>query len=111
MRYEELTEKIIGVFYRVYNEIYERALAFEFKDEGLSFERQVPINVFYKGKNMGDYYTDFIVEGKVIVEVKAIIEIGEAEGIQLLNYLKATGIKIGLLINFGEKAEFKRRVY
>ena len=110
MRYEELTEKIIGVFYRVYNEIYERALAFEFKDEGLSFERQVPINVFYKGKNMGDYYTDFIVEGKVIVEVKAIKEIGEAEGIQLLNYLKATGKEVGLVLNFGREAEIKRKV-
>jgi len=98
MRHEELTESIIGVFYKVYNElgygflekVYERALAFEFREEGLIFERQVPISVLYKGEIMGDYYADFIVDGKVIVEVKAIKEIGEAEGIQLLNYLRRT---------------------
>ena len=118
MKHEELTERIIGVFYRVYNElgfgflekIYERALAFEFKEEGLVFERQVPIKVFYKGEVMGDYYADFIVEGKVVVEVKAIKEIGEAEGIQLLNYLKATGKEVGLVLNFGREAEIKRKV-
>ncbi|MFH0711966.1 MAG: GxxExxY protein [archaeon] len=118
MKHEELTEKIIGVFYRVYNElgygflekIYERALAYEFKVEGLSFERQVPISVFYKGENMGDYYADFIVDGRVIIEIKAIKEIGEAEGVQLLNYLKATGKEVGLVLNFGREAEIKRKV-
>ena len=60
---------------------------------------------------MGDYYADFIIEGKVVVEVKAIKEIGEAEGIQLLNYLKATGSGVGLLLNFGREAEIKRKVY
>ena len=119
MKHEELTERIIGVFYKVYNElgygflekIYERALALEFKLGGLSFERQVPIKVFYKGEWMGDYVADFIIEGKVVVEIKAIKEIGEAEGIQLLNYLKATGRGVGLLLNFGREAEIKRKVY
>jgi GxxExxY protein len=119
MKYEEVTERIIGLFYKVYNElgygflekIYERALALEFKGEGLVFERQVPIKVFYAGEVMGDYVADFIVEGKVVVEVKAIKEIGEVEGIQLLNYLKATGNGVGLLLNFGRKAEIKRKVY
>ena len=117
MKYEELTERIIKVFFLVYNElgygflekIYERALAFEFRKEGLVFERQVPIKVLYKGESMGDYYADFIVEGKVIVEVKAIKEIGDAEGIQLLNYLRATGKEVGLVLNFGREAEIKRR--
>jgi len=119
MKHEELTEKIIGVFYRVYNElgygflekVYERALAFEFKKEGLVFERQVPIKVLYKGEVMGDYVADFIVDGKVIVEVKALQEVGGAEGAQLLNYLRATGNSVGLLLNFGRKAEVKRKVY
>jgi len=118
MKHEELTEKIIGCFYKVYNvlgygfleKIYERALAYEFRVEGLSFERQVPIKVFYKGESMGDYCADFIVEGEVIVEVKAIKEIGEAESVQLLNYLRATGKEVGLVLNFGRKAEIKRKV-
>ena len=119
MKYEELTERIIGAFYRGYNElgygflekVYERALAFELKREGLAFERQVPIKVFYQGEVMGDYVADFVVEGKVIVEVKALQEVGGAEGAQLLNYLRATGNSVGLLLNFGRKAEVKRKVY
>ena len=119
MKHEELTERIIGVFYRVYNElgygflekVYERALAFEFREAGLSFERQVPIKVLYKGEAMGDYVADFIVEGKVIVEVKAMIGLTGIDEAQLLNYLKATGNGVGLLLNFGRKAEVKRKVY
>ena len=119
MKHEELTERIIGVFYRVYNElgygflekVYERALAFEFREAGLSFERQVPIKVLYKGEDMGDYVADFIVEGKVIVEVKAMIGLTGIDEAQLLNYLKATGNGVGLLLNFGRKAEIKRKVF
>ncbi|MFH0711612.1 MAG: GxxExxY protein [archaeon] len=119
MKYEELTEKIIGAFYRVYDElgygflekVYERALAVEFGSLGLRFERQVPINIVYRKVVVGDYCADFIVEGKVVVEIKAIRELGGAEEKQLLNYLRATDKGVGLLLNFGQKPEVKRKVY
>ena len=119
MKYEELTEKIIVAFYRVYNElgpgflekVYERGLALEFKNEGLIFERQVPMKVFYKGDVIGNYVADFVVEGKVVVEIKAIREITEMDGRQLLNYLKATNNDVGLLLNFGKEPEIKRKIY
>ena len=119
MKYEELTERIIGVFYRVYNvlgygfleKVYENALCIELRKEGLSFESQVPIRVFYDGEIVGDYVADFIVEGKVVVEVKASSGLGGADEAQLLNYLKATGKDVGLLLNFGKKAEVKRRIF
>ena len=119
MKHEELTEKIIGCFYRVYDElgygflerVYERALAVEFSILGLRFERQVPIKVVYRGVAVGEYFADFIVEGKVIVEIKAIRELSGADEKQLLNYLRATNKGVGLLLNFGQKPEIKRKVY
>jgi len=119
MKYEELTEKIIGAFYQVYDDlgfgflerVYERALAVEFGILGLMFERQVPIRVVYRDVLVGEYYADFVVDGKVIVEVKAIRELSGADGKQLLNYLRATDKEVGLLLNFGQKPEVKRKVY
>jgi len=119
MKHEELTERIIGVFYRVYNElgygflerVYENALKIEFGKEGLSFESQVPIKVYYDGEVVGDYIADFIVEDKVIVEVKANCGLGTSDECQLLNYLTSTDKEVGLLFNFGEKAEVRRKVY
>lgn len=120
MKHEELTEKIIGVFYEVYRtlgcgfleKVYENAMAFEFERRGIKFGKQVPVEVCYKGRIAGDYIADFIVEGKVIVEVKAVRELCGINEAQLLNYLKGTGIEVGLLFNFsGKEPEFKRRVY
>lgn len=119
MIYEELTEEIIGIFYKVYNElghgflekIYENALALEFRKVGLEFAQQVPIRVLYEGEVMGDYFADFVVDGKVVVEVKANCGLGENDEKQLLNYLRATDKDVGLLLNFGEKADVKRKVY
>ena len=119
MKDEELTEKIIKAFYRVYNSlgygflerVYERALAVEFGKMGLVFGRQVPIKVVYEEVVVGDYVADFIVEGKIVVEVKAIRELTDCDGKQLLNYLRVTGKEVGLLLNFGRKADFKRRVF
>jgi len=118
-KHKELTEKIIGCFYRVYNtlgsgfleKIYENALALEFSEVGLSFIKQAPVRVFYKNKIMGDYFADFIVDGKVIVEVKALKNFCGSEEAQLINYLKATGIEVGLLLNFGKEAGIKRMVF
>lgn len=119
MLHGELTNKIIGIFYRVYNvlgfgfleKVYENALAYEFKKEGLSFLKQAPICVLYEGEVMGKYFADFVVEGKVIVEVKADKFLGEDSEKQLLNYLRATGLEVGLVLGFGKKADIKRKVF
>ena len=113
-----MTEKVIGAFYEVYNvlgsgfleKVYENALAVEFEEEGLKFRKQVPIEVLYKGKNVGDYFADFVVEGKVVVEVKALSEFSGNEKGQLLNYLRGTDLEVGLVLNFGREAGVKRKV-
>lgn len=119
MERDEITEAVIGAFYEVYNvlgfgfleKVYEMALACEFARLGLGFSRQVPIEVCYKGDVVGEYCADFLVEGEVIVEVKAIIGLTGSDEAQLLNYLKATGKSVGLLLNFGKKAEVRRRIF
>jgi GxxExxY protein len=118
-KYIELTEKIINIFYKVYNrlgygfleKVYENALMIEFKKEGIPAVSQSAIKVLYEGEIIGEYYADILVANKVIVEIKATKRlIGEHEA-QLLNYLKATNIEIGLLLNFGTKPEFKRKAF
>ncbi len=79
--------------------------------EGLSFEKQAAIEVLYDEKVVGNYIADFIVDGKIIVEVKAVVQLCGKEENQLLNYLTATDKEVGLLLNFGEKAQIKRKVY
>ncbi len=125
MEYEKLTEKIIGCFYKVYNilgygfleKVYENALAIEFEKIGLKFGKQVRIEVLYDEKIVGDYVADFIVssrddsdepDGKVVVEIKAMLGINGIHKAQVINYLKATGNGIGLILNFGKKAEVGR---
>jgi len=115
----EVTEKIIGAFYKVYNslgygfleKVYERALAVEFGRVDLKFGRQVPIDVCYEEVVVGNYVADFIVEGSIVVEVKAIREITECDGKQLLNYLRVSGKRLGLVLNFGREAEVKRKIF
>lgn len=119
MEQGDLTEKIIAVFYEVYNvlgsgfleKVYERGMKVEFDKLGVEVVAQCPIKVGYKGHVIGDYVADFVVDGKVVVEIKAKRELDSVDEAQLLNYLKATGLKVGLLLNFGKKPEFKRRVY
>lgn len=114
-----MTEKIIGCFYNVYNtlgygfleKVYERALAIEFEKVGLKFGRQVPVDVCYEGKVVGEYVADFIVEDRVVAEIKAIRELTECDGKQLLNYLRVTGNRVGLVLNFGREAEVKRKIF
>lgn len=118
MKHEDITNRVIGCFYRVYNtlgydfseKVYENALAIEFEEEGLSFGKQVPLAVLYKGRNAGDYFADFIVEGEVVVEVKALVEFSGKEKGQLLNYLRATDKEVGLVLNFGREAGIKRMI-
>jgi len=119
MKYEDLTEKVINVFYKVYNtlgygfleKIYEKAMIIEFERMGLNYINQAPVKVYYEGEVIGDYIADFIVENKVIVELKAIRQLTKADENQLLNYLTATGLEVGLLLNYGEKPEIKRKVF
>ena len=118
MKYEEITNKIIEAFYKVYNElgygflekVYENALVYELTKMGLDVRNQFTITVLYDDIIVGDYYADIVVENKVIIELKAAKILCEEHEIQLVNYLKATDIEVGLLLNFGEKAEFKRKV-
>ena len=118
MECEDITGKIIKAFFKVYNELgfgfleraYENALMIEFDELGLKYVNQHPVVVIYRGKVVGNYVADFFVEGKVIVEIKAIREIGAAEKNQLLNYLSCSDKEVGLLLNFGLKPEFCRKI-
>ncbi len=117
--HSELTERVIQVFYKVYNtlghgfleKVYENAMFHELTSAGLHVKRQQPINVFYDGVEVGSYYVDLIVEGLVIVELKAAESICEEHECQLINYLKATNVEVGLLLNFGKKPQVKRKVH
>jgi GxxExxY protein len=91
--------------------VYENALMFELLNSGLSVEKQKPINVFYDGKLVGEYFADLIVNNSVIIELKAAESIVEEHELQLINYLKATEIEVGLLLNFGKKPEIRRKIF
>jgi GxxExxY protein len=118
-KYKEITDIILRSFYEVYNElgngflesVYENALHIVLTGYGLYVERQKGINVFFRGKIIGDFKADLIVNEKVIIELKAVRALDPAHEAQLINYLKATDIEVGLLLNFGRKPEFKRFVY
>ncbi len=118
-KHTNLTEKVIGAFYKVYNtlgygfteKVYENALAIELTKLGLHVGQQKDIAVYYDGQSVGDYVADLVIEEAVLVELKAARHLAEEHEAQLLNYLKATPIEVGLLLNFGPQAEFKRKVY
>ena len=119
IKYKELTEKIIGIFYKVYNKlgygflekVYENAMMIEFKKEGIPAVAQSPIKVLYEEEIVGEYYADILVATKVIVEIKATRNLALENEAQLLNYLKATDIEVGLLLNFGPKPQIKRKAF
>ena len=116
---KELTDQIIRAFYAVYNElgygflekVYERALFIELSDMGVSSATQQQIKVFYKARDVGDYFADLMVKNAVIVEIKTVDELNEDHKKQLQNYLKATSIEVGLLLNFGPKPKVVRRIF
>lgn len=116
LEHADLTQKIIGVFYEVYNElgqgflesVYEAAMVKALRDVGLRAERQWPIEVRFRGEVVGEFRADVLIEGRVIVEIKAARALESAHEAQLLNYLRATSIEVGLLTNFGPKPEFRR---
>src|SRR5687768_13796628 len=118
-KHGELTGRVIEAFYVVYNrlgygsleKVYENALALELRKRGLRVQQQMPISVYYEGVVVGEYFADLLVEDCVVVEIKAAERLCEEHSIQLLNYLKATAIEVGLLVNFGPKPETKRKVF
>ena len=115
--YSDLTREIIGAAMEVHStlgpgfleNVYEEALAVEFELRNIRFERQKNVDVFYKNVKIKNYVCDVMVENKVLIELKALNELTTNEHAQTLNYLKATGLKVGLLFNFGQKSlEYKR---
>jgi len=119
LKYREITGKIIQAAYAVYDyfgfgfleKVYENALAIELRKMGLKAEQQKPIRVYYQEHLVGEYSADLLVEDRVLVEVKAVKNLSEVHEVQLVNYLKALRIEVGLLINFGEKLEYKRKIF
>ena len=116
--YTGLTKEIIGAFYNVYNslgygfleKVDHNAMLIELKKLGLKFESEQSIKVYYDGIIVGNYIADIIVEQKVIVELKAVSKLNQKHEVQLVNYLKGTGIPDGLLLNFGEEPDQRRKV-
>ena len=117
--HEALTEKIIGVFYDVYNvlghgfleSVYHNAMALALRDGGLAVESKPRIPVYFRGQLVGEFEADLVVEGKILLELKAARELDPAHEAQTLNYLRATSIEVGLLMNFGPKPKFRRLAF
>ena len=115
----EITEKLIKSYFIVCNtlgygfleKVYENAMLIELRKNGLEVKCQHPITVLYESEIVGEYFADIIVNGIVVIELKAVKEISEDHECQLINYLKATNIELGLLLNFGKEAEYKRKVF
>ena len=115
--YKELSYKTVGILFKVYNELgggyqekyYQRAVALELKKLGVDFKEQVPVNLSYNGKNIGKYYLDFVIENKIVLEIKAIPRFYTRDIKQILAYLKRTGLTLGILASFSKgELKFKR---
>lgn len=118
-KYAVLTQKIIRMFYDVYNElgtgflesVYQKSLALALESTGLTVCSRVDIPVWFRGHQVGHFEGDLLVERCVLLELKAASALDSSHQAQLLNYLRATGIEVGLLLNFGPKPEFKRLAF
>ena len=117
LKYEEITEAVIGCAIAVSNElgagflesVYEKALCVALRQKGISTSSQQAVRVMFRGESVGDFFADLLVDGKVLVELKAVRAIAPEHQAQIINYLNATGIEVGLLFNFGNpKLEYKR---
>ncbi|WP_075556290.1 GxxExxY protein [Parabacteroides timonensis] len=117
--FKEETDKIIGAFYKVYRtlgygfleRVYQNALYYELMRLGLDCKVQYPIQVYYEGYIVGEYVADMLINNHLILELKSVEALSQAHEFQLINYLKATRIEVGLLLNFGEHAQVKRKVF
>lgn len=119
LRHSELTEKIIGVFYEVYNDlgwgfveaVYENALTLALAEAGLTVRRQVPIAVWYRGQQIGEFRADLVINDLVLLELKAAKSIDPSFEKQTLNYLRATNVEVALILNFGPAPQFRRLLF
>ena len=115
----EITEKILGVFFDVYNElghgflesVYEEAMRQALEEAGLAVECQVPVPVWFRGRQIGQSFADILVSKVVLLELKCVRKLEAVHDAQLLHYLRATPIEVGLLLNFGPRAEFRRLLF
>lgn len=118
MIHEELSKEIIGAFYKVHKvlgfgfleNVYQNALHKELVSRGMKCECQKELDVYYKGEIVGVYRADMVVENRIILELKAVSSLRPEHEWQLVNYLKATNLQVGLLLNFGVSAEIKRKI-
>lgn len=118
-KHQELTREIIKAAHNVHNElghgflekVYHNAMVLELRKMGLDVASEKPISVYYDGQIVGEYFADIVVADKVILEIKAVQVLNAAYEAQLVNYLKATNIDVGLLLNFGESLEVKRKIF
>jgi GxxExxY protein len=118
LKHGELSKKIIAAAYEVHKElgygfvekVYKNALAIELQESDIKCNVEVPLQVLYHEQVVGDYFADIVVDDKIVVEVKAVSDISAAHEVQLVNYLKATKLNVGLLINFGQSVKVKRRI-
>jgi len=119
LKHGDLTEKLIGIFFSIHNElghgflesVYEQAFSVALAESNIFFQRQIAVPVWFRGQKVGDFRADLLVDGKVLVEFKTGRDIEPGWEKQLLNYLRATEIEVGLLFNFGPNAQFKRYVF
>lgn len=119
LKHSEVTDVILKTFYDVYNElgqgflesVYQNAMALLLRERGLQVEGGIPIGAWFRGAKVGDFEADLLVDGCVILELKAVRAIGNAHEAQLMNYLRATDIEIGFVPSFGPKPEFRRLAY
>jgi GxxExxY protein len=119
MLHSEITDSVLKAFYKVYNtlgygyleKVYENAMRIELRKMNLKVDQQKNIKVYYDSEQVGEYFADLLVNDLVIVELKAAENICEEHEAQLLNYLKATDIEVGLLLNFGKEPQFKRKLF
>lgn len=120
LKHKDVTDKILHAFFKIVypklgygflEKVYEKALAITLEGTGLQLVQQAKIDVFFQGQVIGEYYADLLVENAVLVEIKAVSRLSQDHEAQLLNYLRATPYEVGLLLNFGNQPEFRRRVY
>jgi GxxExxY protein len=119
LKHGDLTEKILGVYYDVYNElgpgfiesVYEKAMAIALREAGLQVQTQFAIPVSFRGQPVGNFSAEVLVNGAVLLELKAVKALDMVHQVQLVHYLKATEIEVGLLLNFGARPEFRRIVF
>ena len=119
LKHKEVTERLIGIFFNIYNElghgflesVYEQAFSVVLAESNIFFERQIAIPVWFRRIQIGEFRADLLVERKFLIELKTGRDIDPASEKQLLNYLRATDVEVGLLLNFGPTAQFRRYVF